>query len=247
MPSLQHLHLVALAAGGHRFALKMLPSSKLKYVYIFGCGIRFRLLRKIVVGQSLLGVAFRPDPAQIEEITGSDISVPDLLASLTDSKLSLKKLTLFPMGIRLEYSSLLMFKNLEALEVPYAGVLDIPRDETDPKAIYALLADQLPANLTHISLRYLAYDIQTKVIIGQLALLKTRKMFSRLDMARFIFYNAVAFPSIAQVLSIGGPTGALDAGTIWDPLPNFVPKVQEEFGKLYKEAGIYMLVKQSDY
>jgi hypothetical protein len=246
VPSLVHLHLVSLAADGHRFTLKTLPSSELQYLCLSNCGINVRLLRKIIIGQSLRDMAYLPGPVQVEESAGSEISVLDLVASLADSKVSLKRLTLFPIGIQLEYTSLGMFENLEALEIPHPGILDIPRDETDPATVYTLLAGQLPATLTRIVLRYLGHDFQTRIIIEQLALLRMRNTLPDLDMATFNFQSAVASHALAGVLSIGGPTGALTAGTIWDPLPKVVSRVEEEFGELYNEAGICMLAEQTD-
>jgi hypothetical protein len=99
MPSLLNLGLIAMADEGHRSTVRRFSSSKLGHLVFLGCGINIRLWRKILFSQKLSGVAYRPGPAQVAETTGSDVSLPDLVASLIDSKLSLKTLMLSPIRI----------------------------------------------------------------------------------------------------------------------------------------------------
>jgi hypothetical protein len=236
MPSLLKLCLLTLAAGGHTFTLKALPSTKLKTLVLIGCGINVRILQKIMLGQKLIIFAYRPGLAQADKIAGSDIPLSRLLASLTDSKLSLKDLVLFHPGPKLESVSLKIFENLKCLEVPYFGVLDIPDAEDDPETIYDRLRGQLPVSLSHIVLRYLPFDTRTKTIIEQLAVLKTQNILPNLDKATFNFFNAVASPN-ATVFNFGA---------IWGSLPGFEQKVREDFGKLYEDAGICMVATLTD-
>jgi hypothetical protein len=232
MPSLLKLCLLTLAAGGHTFTLKTLPSTKLKAIVLIECGINVRLFQKIMLGQKLDTFAYRPALAQADKIAGSDIPLSRLLASLTDSKLSLKTLLLFHAGPKLESVSLKVFENLECLEVPYFGVLDIPHAEDEPETIYDRLRGQLPVSLSHIILRYLPFDTRTKTIIEQLAVLKTQNILPNLDKATFNFYNAMG-SSNATVFNVGAT---------WGSLPEFEQKVRKDFDKLYKDAGICMVV-----
>ncbi|KAI4958425.1 hypothetical protein J4E86_004025 [Alternaria arbusti] len=247
-PNLRKIHLIAIAAGGHRFTIKALPSTKLEGVVLLGCGVNIRLLRKIMLGQSLVVIAYRPGPAQIDAVTGSDIALPDLFASFAHSKLSLRSLMLFPSSIKSEQSNLKHFENLKTLEIPLLDVLSIPYDEQEPETIHALLKDQLPATLKHIALRYMTSNIQTKIVIEQLAVLKMQNVLPDLDKATFNFISAVAssFVSTAMI-NIGGPTGGLAAGTTWESLPEMEKMVREDCGKLYEDAGICMVVEQTDY
>ncbi|KAI4662952.1 uncharacterized protein J4E79_004264 [Alternaria viburni] len=248
IPNLRKIYLIAIAAGGHKFTIKALPSTKLEGVVLLGCGVNIRLLRKIMLGQSLVVIAYRPGPAQIDAITGSDIALPDLFASFAHSKLSLQSLMLFPSSIKSEQSNLKHFENLKTLEIPLLDVLSIPYDEQEPETIHALLKEQLPATLKHIGLRYMTSNIQTKIIIEQLAVLKMQNVLPDLDKATFNFISAVAssFVSTAMI-NIGGPTGGLAAGTTWESLPEMEKMVREDCGKLYEDAGICMVVEQTDY
>ncbi|KAH6868021.1 hypothetical protein BKA58DRAFT_187074 [Alternaria rosae] len=247
-PNSMKIYLIAIAAGGHKFTTKALPSTKLEHVLFLGCGINVRLLRKIMLGQKLHSIAYRPGPAQVSEITGSEISVLDLLASFAHSKLSLKTLTLFSAGVNCGKTSLKIFENLETLGVPLGDVLDIPYDEVEPENIYARLKGQLPATLNHIILRYMNNNLQNKIVIEQLAVLKMQGMLPRLDQATFNFTTAVPTSYIsAAVVNIGGPTAEVTACSSWDYLPKMETRIQEDFGKLYKDAGICMVVQQTDW
>ncbi|KAI4940960.1 hypothetical protein J4E91_011045 [Alternaria rosae] len=247
-PNLMKIYFIAIAAGGHKFTTKALPSTKLEHVLFLGCGINVCLLRKIMLGQKLHSIAYRPGPAQVSEITGSEISVLDLLASFAHSKLSLKTLTLFSAGVNCGKTSLKIFENLETLGVPLGDVLDIPYDEVEPENIYARLKGQLPATLNHIILRYMNNNLQNKIVIEKLAVLKMQGMLPQLDQATFNFTSAVPTSYIsAAVVNIGGPTGEVTAGSSWDYLPKMETRIQEDFGKLYKDAGICMVVQQTDW
>ncbi|KAI4621810.1 hypothetical protein J4E80_004183 [Alternaria sp. BMP 0032] len=248
VPNLLKINLTALAAGGHDFTLKALPSSKLRSVVILGCGVNLRLLRKIMLGQTVKAIAYRPAPDQVNAITGSDIVLPQLLATFTDSKLSLEALVLFPSAFKPERASFKIFENIETLEVPLVDVLNIPYIEEDPEVIYGLLKDHLPATLKHIILRYMTSGTQANVIIEQLAVLKMQNILPHLDNATFIFCSnaAPSFVSAATV-ALGGLFGGLTAAeTAWGSVSRMEVTVQEDFGKLYKDAGIYMVVEQTD-
>ncbi|KAI4649149.1 hypothetical protein J4E93_003463 [Alternaria ventricosa] len=246
-PNLLQIRLLALAAGGHSFTLRALPSSKLQSVVLVECGVNARLFRKIMLGQRIQTIAYRPGQAQVEEITGSDLSLPQLLALFTDSKYSLEALTLFPSQERLENVFFKVFEKLERLEVPLVDVLNIPYDEQDPEIIYDILKDQLPATLKHITLRYLNGYLQDKAVIEQLAVLKMQGVLPNLNKATFNFTSAVASSYFsAAMASFGGPVGGLAASTTWETLPEMEKMVQKDFGKLYKDAGICMVVEQTD-
>ncbi|KAI4621441.1 uncharacterized protein J4E87_006658 [Alternaria ethzedia] len=247
-PDLLQIRLIALAAGGHNFTLRALPSSKLWSVALLGCGVNLRLLRKIMLGQTLTCIAYRPGPTQVNAITGSDIVLPQLLATFTDSKLSLEALVIFPSAFKPERGSFKIFENVETLEVPLVDVLNIPYIEEDPEVIYGLLKDHLPATLRHIILRYMSSGTQANVIIEQLAVLKMQNILPHLDKATFIFCSnaAPSFVSAATV-ALGGLFGGLTAAeTAWGSVSRMEVTVQEDFGKLYKDAGIYMVVEQTD-
>jgi len=216
-PDLLQIRLIALAAGGHNFTLRALPSSKLWSVALLGCGVNLRLLRKIMLGQTLTCIAYRPGPTQVNAITGSDIVLPQLLATFTDSKLSLEALVIFPSAFKPERASFKIFESVETLEVPLVDVLNIPYIEEDPEVIYGLLKDHLPATLRHIILRYMSSGTQANVIIEQLAVLKMQNILPHLDKATFIFCSnaAPSFVSAATV-ALGGLFGGLTAAeTAW--------------------------------
>ena len=231
-PNLLKIHLVALAAGGHNFTLQALSSSKLQSVVLLGCGVNLRLLRKIMLGQTLKAIAYRPSQAQVNAITGSDIVPTKLLATFMDSKLSLEELVLFPSTFNLERASFKIFENIETLEVPLVDLLNIPFYEEDPEIIYGLLKDHLPANLKEINLRWMVSNFQTKVIVEQLAMLKMQNILPHLDKVTIIFFGN----------SLGGLT--FTAGTAWGSISRMGVTVKEDCGKLYKDAGISMVVEE---
>ncbi|KAI4689644.1 uncharacterized protein J4E88_002999 [Alternaria novae-zelandiae] len=248
MPNLRTIHLYHVAAGGHKFTINALSSTKLQGVALLECGIHARLLRKIMLGQSLVVIAYRPGPAQIDAVTGSDIALPDLLDSFAHSKLSLQTLMLFPSSTKPQKSNLKNFENLKTLEIPLFEVLSIPHDEAEPEAIHAFLKDQLPTSLNHIALRYMTSSIQTKIVIEQLAVLKMQNMLPDLDKATFNFMSAVPSSFVSTAMfNIYRPTGGLAAGMRWESLPEMEKMVREDCGKLYQDAGICMVVEQTDY
>jgi len=247
-PNLLKISFIAIAAGGHKFTVQALPSTKLETVLLLGCGVNVRLMRKIMLSQRLNAIAYRPGPAQVNAITGSDISRPVLLASFAHSKLSLRMLVLFSDGLNFGETSLKVFENLEILDVPLGDALNTPYDAVEPEDIYARLKDQLPVSLNHIVLRYMNNTIQSKIVIEQLAVLKMQGILPHLDRATFNFISAVPPAFIpAAVVNIGGPTGEVSLDCTWDYLPRIERKVQEDFDELYKDAGICMVVKQTDW
>jgi hypothetical protein len=233
MPSLASIHLALIGRGGHRFALEKLSTSKLERLALRGCTINSRLLRKILSGKGLSAFEYEPARARVKETTGSHNCLLELVALLAESRLLLKKLTLIPIGDCTKRSSLKIFENMDGLEMPHPWVLDTPTDEVDPETIYALLVDQLPNTLICIRLHHLNYDAQTKVIIEQLAMLKIHNMLPDLNAVGFYLQSAMV--SFFMTVS---------TGTTWESLPDLEEKVQEEFGKVYKRAGITMVVEQ---
>ena len=247
MPNLRSIYLMAIAAGGHNFTIKALPSTRLEGVVLLKCAVNVRLLRKIMIGQSLVIMAYRPAPAQVDAVTGSDIALPDLLASFAQSKLSLQRLMLFSSGNKSRMSNLKSFENLKTLIIPLLDLLSTPFEEAEPDTIHALLKDQLPATLKHITLRYMTSNVQTKIVIEQLAVLKMQNVLPDLDKATFNFLSAVPSSFVsATMINIDGATGELAADTTWESLPEMEKMVRKDCGKLYEDAGICMVVEQTD-
>jgi len=81
----------------------------------------------------------------------------------------------------------------------------------------------------------------------QLPLLKMQNRLLTLDVVTSNFYSAIISPYVTGTLNVGGPTGALAASTIWDPIPKVDSKVQGDLSKLSKEAGIRLFVEQTHY
>jgi len=238
---------MAIAAGGHNFTIKALPSTRLEGVVLLKCAVNVRLLRKIMIRQSLVIMVYRPAPAQVDAVTGSDIALQDLLASFAHSKLSLQRLMLFSSGNKSGKINLKSFENLKTLIIPLLDLLSIPFDEAEPDTINALLKDQLPATLKHITLRYMTSNIQTKIVIEQLAVLKMQNVLPDLDKATFNFISAVASSFVsAAMINIDGPTGGFAADTTWESLPEMEKMVRKDCGKLCEDAGIRMVVEQTD-
>jgi hypothetical protein len=130
-------------------------------------------------------------------------------------------------------------------------VLDISKDELDPETIVSLLRTQLPNNLHEIVLRYLDYEPQTKIMLGQLALLKMQGIFPALTSVRLNFQQSrpASFGYMMASFVASGPTatGGFAAGTAWEALPDAKARVHEDLDKLYVDAGILMEVEQTDY
>ncbi|KAF1833912.1 hypothetical protein BDW02DRAFT_551522 [Decorospora gaudefroyi] len=243
MPNLQQLGLFNVAAGGHDFAMNMtLPSRKLDCIILETCSIDARLLRKIVDGQELSRFAYEAGFVQIEAVSGELLAVMDIITLLASSKNCLEKLAVFPAVITDEPSSLMMFKKLEELEILQPGILNIPLDELDPEAIASHLCEQIPHTLSQLHLRYLKFDQQTKVVLQLVAQLKRQGILPALSIVHLNFINFQ--PSVYVVGPIGG--FASNAQTGFVALPRVEAPVREELGKLYGDAGIELVVEQTD-
>lgn len=142
-PNISEIHLFDIAAGGHRFTRDILLTNKLDLLVLRSCGISRRLLRKVLHGQQLTKFEYLPVPNQVAAVAGGYLSAPDLVALLTNDKVSLKELVLFPAGCQLELTSLKMFENLEILQVPHPGVLDMFAEELDSESISSFLEQSL--------------------------------------------------------------------------------------------------------
>jgi hypothetical protein len=248
MPNLQGLFLYDVDIKGHGFALTTIPSKKLSHVDFHNCGMTRRLFRKLVNDQHLIRFKSVSIQNQVSIGTAADLSAPDMVAALASSKLSLMDMTLFPgidSGAR---SSLRSFENLENVETPHPGFLGMPIDAQDPETIASLLQQQLPNTLRTIGLRYLGFDLPTKVTLEQLAHLKVQGIFPALTSVRLNFQQSrpTSFAYTLESFMPGGP-GVGGQRTTWDTMPDVTAKVHEDLDKLYGDAGISMEVQQTDW
>jgi hypothetical protein len=246
MHALERLDISNVAAKGHKFTFSTLLSRKLSYLILSNYGISRRLYRKILDGQHITHFAYMP--VYNYEVVGlaANLSATDMVSSLASSRQSLEKLTLFPVDA-VNRSPLKMFENLDELEIPQPGLLDISQDEHDAETIASLLQTQLPGKLQAIFLRYLTYNAQAKTILEQLAHLKTQGVFPALKIVRLNFIRA--HPTDLMVMGslvVGGPVGGVTAATTWHSLPDVAAKVHEDLDKLYEDADLSVEVYQTE-
>jgi hypothetical protein len=242
---LQELRLYAIAVAGHRFESTTLASRKLEGLILESCAVNRRLMRKMLDGQELFRFVYMPGSTQVNAITGGRLDAKDIITPLTASKKSLEKLVLFPSSSS-EPLSLTMFEKLDDLEIPHPGVLNTPLDELDAGVVSSHLRKQIPRTIKELHLRYLLYDDPTKMLLDQVGQLKLQGVFPVLRYVSLNFlasqlsggYGSYVIGSQGQVASSLQQT--------WLPLADVRPQVCKEIGKVYADAGIELVVYQTE-
>ncbi|KAF1844603.1 uncharacterized protein K460DRAFT_404892 [Cucurbitaria berberidis CBS 394.84] len=229
LPNLQDLQLFDIAIGGHQFTVNILPSKKLSSVVLSVSAVSLRLLRKLLDGQQLTHFTYLPGCRQVHTTKLAAFSAEDILTRLASSKTTLKQLAFFPIGSPNEPSSLKTFSHLTDLETPQPGLLNVSPAEADEEVLASALCAEIPSTVVTLSLRYVIYDAQAKGILKQLARLKTQGEFPDLRLVRLSFLRSMPFYAFG-----------------WPPLPDPEHQVRHDLGKIYREAGLDVLVFQAD-
>lgn len=144
--------------------------------------------------------------------------------------------------------SLKRLRGLVTLESGHPGLLGITKDELDPTSLASLLCEQVPSNIIELTLRGVCFHMQTRIVLEQLAQLKTARFFPSLKKltVNFRCTEPVSYVVGPAMMGPPGPFVGGSQGTAEFALPIMVDQVRAELGGMYKEAGIELSILQID-
>ncbi|KAH9867645.1 hypothetical protein IAQ61_008239 [Plenodomus lingam] len=227
-PSLECLELGDIAIKGHHLSIAHLPSKTLSRICCMNAAMELRLLAKRLSGQRIVRLLLVPGPRQTNIVSRSTFSLSDIMQLISASKSTLTHLVLYPIRPSTEATKLREFDRVQNLESVLPGLLDMVPGMLDPETIANGLRKQIP-KLTELSLHYLSYQLQTKIVLEQLTQIKVDGLLPALELVRLHFDRSE--PSFANVFS------GLGFGVDFR-LPDIEQPVREDVGELFSKAGI---------